>query len=95
MKILCNVTVSLVLISLVAINQTSAKKSLFKRINTCGSPNLAKSLVINGSEFSRGDYPWMVVLMKIEYLKPLTYRCGGTLISLEHILTGETNSMFC
>lgn len=79
----------LVLICLV-VDHSFAKKSLFKRdTNTCGSPYRVRGLVLGGREFQRGDFPWMVALLKKENFEPPKYRCGGTLISLKHILTGE------
>jgi secreted trypsin-like serine protease len=58
--------------------------------NECGVAFISEGLIVRGTEFARGSYPWMVALMYTNHDdKPPTYFCGGVLISEVHVLTGE------
>jgi hypothetical protein len=64
--------------------------SRFKRNSShrCGIPSQTTSLVIGGSNFQRGSWPWMVALMQKTESTPKLF-CGGVLISSTKILTGD------
>jgi secreted trypsin-like serine protease len=63
--------------------------SRFKRNSSqCGIPSQTTSLVIGGSNFQRGSWPWMVALMQKTEATPKLF-CGGVLISSTKILTGD------
>lgn len=56
---------------------------------SCAFPEVRKGFVINGTQFERGSYPWMVALMYKKDFQPPKYFCGGSLISSTHVVTGE------
>lgn len=45
-------------------------------------------LVAGGQGFTRGKWPWMVAIFGRAEEK-WQFRCGGTMISNKHVLTGE------
>lgn len=51
-----------------------------------GGTLLSTKSVENGTLYKRGDYPWIVALMHTG-ANPPKYICGGTLISLRHVIT--------
>lgn len=60
----------------------------------CGVPHRLRGLISGGAKFSRGRFPWMVALFyDDDDVDEPKYICGGTLISLKHILTGEILSV--
>lgn len=64
--------------------------SRFKRYSNeqCGVPTQSTSLIIGGSTFQRGTWPWMVALMQKNISPPKLF-CGGVLVSKTKVLTGE------
>jgi secreted trypsin-like serine protease len=48
-----------------------------------------QSLILNGNEAARGQFPWNVVLYYGN-----SFQCGGILISDRHVLTGSHNHLF-
>lgn len=56
----------------------------------CGIPSKATSLVIRGSDFQRGTWPWMVPLLSKVKSPPRLF-CGGVLVSQTKVLTGENH----
>jgi secreted trypsin-like serine protease len=80
----------IVLFVLILLNFSSCEAFRVKRTAlSCEIPSVNRGYVINGSEFARGSYPWMVALMFVEDGEPPRYFCGGSLISTKHVLTGE------
>lgn len=68
-----------------------AKRSL-RSAETCGLAKRYLGLVVRGSSFTRGQYPWIVALLNYEYHtqeRPPSFFCGATLISSELVITGE------
>lgn len=60
----------------------------------CAITMVRLGFVVNGHQFVRGKYPWMVALMLLKDSKPPIYFCGGSLVSSMHVLTGNFNSDF-
>lgn len=60
---------------------------------TCGVPKLVSGLVINGRNFERGDFPWIVALIRIKQ-ESAQYHGGGTLISSSFVVSGEKLERF-
>lgn len=58
--------------------------------NTCGLADKASGLIIGGTEASRGKYPWLAALF---FAEKNVFFCGGSLISKEHILTGNVQNI--
>lgn len=58
----------------------------------CGTPSQSTSLVINGNDFQRGNWPWMVALMLKTTTTPRLF-CGGVLVSANKVLTGEVQAL--
>lgn len=52
----------------------------------CGEVNLARPLIIAGSDSVRGEWPFAAALYRVD---DGAYFCGGTVISHKHILTGK------
>jgi hypothetical protein len=44
-------------------------------------------LIQNGLSYERGEWPWLVAVYKRND-GSLTFKCGGTLISDRHVVTG-------
>lgn len=57
-------------------------------IRTCGSSSRDSGLIVHGSNFSRGDFSWIVALMNTKDGKN-DFFCSGTLISSRHVVTGK------
>lgn len=54
----------------------------------CGVSKVPSGLIVRGSGFSRGDFPWIVALMQTKN-QPVSFFCGGTLISSTFVITGK------
>jgi hypothetical protein len=54
----------------------------------CGLAVQVKPLVVNGSAVSRGAWPWLTAIF-VTTEKGLEFMCGGTLISENHVITGN------
>jgi hypothetical protein len=64
--------------------ETSDLDRLFKI--DCGEPTFIEGLVIGGKESARGRFPFIAAL---KHSKTKKYFCGGSLITSQHVLTGE------
>ena len=51
-----------------------------------------QSRVLRGEDFKRGDFPWMVALIKKVTKKAPIFFCAGTLVSSRHVVTGNERS---
>lgn len=60
----------------------------------CGVPLGLRGLISGGKTFSPGRFPWMVALFYDDGVNEPKYFCGGTLVSLKHILTGEILNLY-
>lgn len=67
-----------------SLNQTRSKRNN----DVCGVPTQSSSLVVNGVDFQRGTWPWMVPLMDRTTSPPKLF-CGGVLVTKTKVLTGE------
>jgi hypothetical protein len=65
------------------------KIDLIESGKTCGLVHKGSGLIVNGAEFRRGSFPWLVALMYVGDNSPSKFFCGGTLISAKHVLTGK------
>lgn len=54
----------------------------------CGVSKIPKGLIVKGSGFSRGEYPWIVALIQTKFM-PASFFCGGNLISSTFVITGK------
>lgn len=54
----------------------------------CGTVELIIPQVVGGKQALRGEWPFIAAIFKIE---KHTLICGGTIISIKHILTGKDN----
>jgi hypothetical protein len=52
----------------------------------CGKVEFTSGLIVNGTQTSRGQWPFLVAL---HHLENEIFFCGGSLISTRHVLTGE------
>ncbi|KAJ0173206.1 hypothetical protein K1T71_011382 [Dendrolimus kikuchii] len=52
----------------------------------CGIPTINKVLIVNGKEYLRGSYPWLVAL-SLQKKQQLKFICAGTLVSDRHVVT--------
>ena len=59
-----------------------------KTAGKCGKPYRGTRIITRGDNFTRDDYPWNVALM-YKNKTGLEFFCGGTLVSLSHVVTGE------
>lgn len=57
------------------------------KLQACGKFSFNTGLVVNGDEVKRGEFPFLVALLK---LKTQKFFCGANLITQKHALTGET-----
>jgi secreted trypsin-like serine protease len=60
-----------------------------REVSNCGKRSQSRGFIVGGSNFERGDFPWMAALMFRADDKPPEYFCGGTLISENQVVTGE------
>jgi hypothetical protein len=55
----------------------------------CGKSEFTSGLVVTGKRTSRGEWPFLVALYFVE---PENFFCGASLISTQHVLTGDFQS---
>ena len=67
----------------------SFRDKRYFKTNQCGLQFQSIGFVVGGVGFKRGDFPWMAALMYKSDDKPPAYYCAGTLMSVQHVLTGE------
>ena len=65
---------------------TAQQQNSVKRV--CGKPAKAKGFIVNGADFKRGEFPWMVAMLN-KLKNPAEFFCAGTLISTRHVITGK------
>lgn len=53
----------------------------------CGSQNYSTSFAYGAENADPGQFPW-----KVAIFYGGTYRCGGTIIGKEHVLTGKNST---
>lgn len=59
----------------------------------CGrTPSSIVNLIVNGRNETRGEAPWNVAVYSSENSKVPDFICGGTLISAELVVSGNSNS---
>lgn len=74
---------ALILITSLPVDVDSQQSDL-----VCGNSVQHRGFIIFGNSFQKGCYPWIVAMLTRK-LGPLTFFCGGTLVSLKHVVTGE------
>lgn len=65
--------------------ETSDLDRLFKI--SCGESTFVEGLVVGGKESTRGRFPFIAAL---KHLGTNRFFCGASLITSQHVLTGET-----
>jgi secreted trypsin-like serine protease len=80
--------VKIILVLMLLAIETSAVRYRRDSNQKCGTPTQSTSLVVGGSTFQRGTWPWMVALMQKATNPPKLF-CGGVLVSYTKVLTGE------
>jgi hypothetical protein len=60
-------------------------------LQTCGKFSFNSGLIINGEETVRGEFPFLVALLKHQNQK---FFCAATLITEKHALTGIKKSFY-
>ena len=54
----------------------------------CGKPAKSSGFIVNGKNFKRGEFPWMVAMLN-KLKKSPEFFCAGTLVSTRHVITGK------
>ena len=75
-----------IILNVLGLNATVQQQRNVDRV--CGKPAKAKGLIVNGEEFKRGEFPWMVALLN-KRKNPAQFFGAGTLISTRHVITGK------
>lgn len=71
----------------------SSSSNRHKRdVRTCGSSIRNSGLVVHGTSFSRGNFPWIVALINTKD-RANKFFCAGTLVSNRHVITGENRDL--
>lgn len=55
---------------------------------TCGVSKGPSGFIVRGQKIERGDFPWIVALMRTDK-GPASFFCGGTLISSSFVVSGR------
>lgn len=80
----------MIAIQLIILSASSETEKLIRRdqwgVEACGKPRNDVGLIVNGIEVMHGQFPWIVALNQTKI--GLSYFCGGTLVSLKHVITG-------
>lgn len=58
------------------------------KLQACGKFSFSSGLVVNGDEAKRGEFPFLVALLKLQTQK---FFCAASLITDKHALTGKTS----
>lgn len=75
-------------VSLIDLNNTSDISRAKRQNVACGvSSKKDVALIINGEEFAKGTWPWMVAMFKKTNAKE-EFFCGGTMVSTDKVITG-------
>lgn len=81
-----------ILVNFIFIALTSAQ--LISRdqwdVEACGRPRRDTGLIVGGSDIKHGQFPWIVAFNQTRI--GFSYFCGGTLVSLIHVITGASLS---
>lgn len=57
-------------------------------VSGCGRVNISRPLIQNGNAALRGEWPFIAALHRVYESK---YFCGGTIITNQHVLTGNND----
>lgn len=57
----------------------------FQKFST-KSPRFVDNRIFGGEKTKKGDWPWLVAFMR---RKQEVFFCGGSLIGVKHVLSGE------
>lgn len=60
-----------------------------KETEGCGSPVLSVYLIQNGETTQKDSWPWLVAIFKKTQVG-LDFHCGGSLVTLSHVVTGKS-----
>lgn len=56
--------------------------------DTCGVPKIKFGLIVQGEDFKRGSFPWVVALTNLDS-RPPNFLCSGTIISRNFVISGN------
>lgn len=59
-----------------------------KEAEACGKPRRDTGLIVGGANIRHGQFPWIVAFNQTRI--GFSYFCGGTLVSLRHVITGRS-----
>lgn len=81
----------LILILVNMFTKTSTSAKLIRKdqwdFEACGRPRRDSGLIVGGSNIRHGQFPWIVAFNQTRI--DFSYFCGGTLVSLRHVITGR------
>lgn len=60
-----------------------------RNVGTCGVSKISMGLIINGKDTRRGEFPWIVALMRTTE-RSSDFFCGAVLISSTFVITGKS-----
>ena len=74
------------------VSELNATVSQQKNVDgVCGKPAQISAYIVRGRNFKRGEFPWMVALLK-NLKNPPEFLCAATLISMRHVITGKNQN---
>ena len=76
-----------IILNVSELNATVPAQRTVERV--CGKPTQARGSIIQGKDFKRGEFPWMVALLN-KRKNPPQFLGAATLISTRHLITGKT-----
>lgn len=71
------------------ININERKTNSSQIINDICGRSIIRSLAIGGETIRNGEHPWIVALWHMDKRRYLHFKCGGSIISDKHVVTGE------
>ena len=75
-----------IILNISELNAEVQKQRNVERV--CGKPAQTVGFIVNGADFKRGEFPWMVALLNKLRNQP-EFFCAGTLVSTRHVITGK------
>lgn len=57
----------------------------------CGVSKVPHNRVVGGVPAKKGGWPWMALIGYKNSLGEVSYKCGGSIITKRHVLTGKTD----
>lgn len=73
------------------IAETRSQLRLLTPSEGCGYSKVPHNRVVGGVPAKKGGWPWMALVGYKNSLGEISFKCGGSIITKRHILTGEVN----